>query len=78
LRRIRYFHHQQVPWLPRPRKSLDMFRQQWIEVTGYPGGGTALQPLLDFVERDYFRSGIQKQSLTVTWLLLSASGSGIS
>ena len=49
-----------------------MFSEQRIEVAGYPGGGTALQPLLDFVERDYLRSGIQKQSLTVTWFPLSA------
>ena len=34
-------------------------------MAGYPLGGVTLQPLLDLGERDYFRSGVQKQSLTV-------------
>jgi hypothetical protein len=34
-------------------------------VAGYPSGGVILQPLLDLVERDDFRSSVQKQSLTV-------------
>ncbi len=33
---------------------------------GDPLGGVILQPLLEFAERNDFRSSVQKQSLTVT------------
>jgi|HubBroStandDraft_1064217.scaffolds.fasta_scaffold433989_1 hypothetical protein len=62
---IRDFDHHQTARLTRPPQEPNMFREQRIEVAGYPPGGTILQPLLDFVERDDFRSSVQKQSLTV-------------
>ena len=43
-----------------------MFGEQRIEMSGYPTGGMILQPLLNFVERNNFRSSVQKQSLAVT------------
>ena len=54
-----------------------MFREQWIEMTGYPGGFAALKLLFDSVQRDDFRSGIQKQSLTVTYCDLRTRESGV-
>ncbi len=71
--RIRHFHHQQPPRLPRLGESLHMFSGQGVEITGYPAGGVLVQPLLDFVERDDFCSRIQKQSLAVT----CSDGSGL-
>jgi hypothetical protein len=62
---IRDFDHQQAARFARLPQEPDMFSEQRIEVAGYPSGGVILQPLLDFVERDDFRSGVQKQSLTV-------------
>jgi hypothetical protein len=43
-----------------------MFGEQRIEVAGEMVRGTALQPLLEFMERDYLGSCVQKQSLAVT------------
>jgi hypothetical protein len=43
-------------------------------MAGYPSGGVILQPLLDLVERDDFRSRVQKQSLTVTCRFVRAGG----
>ena len=37
-------------------QKLDVLRQQWIEMAGYPARVLMLQPLLDFVERNDFRS----------------------
>jgi hypothetical protein len=59
------FDHQQAARLARLSQTPNMFSQERIEMAGYPSGGVILQPLLDLVERDDFRSGIQKQSLTV-------------
>jgi hypothetical protein len=66
LRRIGHFHQQQPPGLPYLGQPPDMFRQQRIEMTGYPRRYPVPQPLVEFVERDYLCSCIQKQSLTVT------------
>jgi hypothetical protein len=66
LRRICHFHQQQPPWLPCLGQPPDMFRQQRIEMTGYPRWYPVLKPLVEFVERDYLCSCVQKQSLTVT------------
>jgi len=63
--RIGDFDHQQAAGLARLPQEPNMFREQRIEIAGYPADGVILQPLLDLVERDDFRSGVQKQSLTV-------------
>jgi hypothetical protein len=61
---IRDFNHQQAARFARSPQTPDMLGQQRIEMTGYPSGGAILQ-CLNLVERDDFRSGVQKQSLTV-------------
>ena len=66
MRRIGYFHHQQPPGFPLLAESAYMSRKQRIEGARDPTCGTVLHPLVQFMERDYFRSCIQKQSLTVT------------
>jgi hypothetical protein len=63
---IRNFDHQQSPRLAHPAQTPNVLGEQRIEMAGYPLGGVILQPLFKFVERDDFRSGVQKQSLTVT------------
>ena len=72
--RIRDFDHQQAARLARLPQTTDMFSEQRIEMAGYPSGGVILQPLLDLVERDDFRSRVQKQSLTVTCRFVRAGG----
>src|ERR1700733_15675184 len=47
-----------------------MFGQQRIEMTAYPPGGAVMQPVFNFMNRDYLcssvqSSSVQKQSLTV-------------
>jgi len=44
-----------------------MFSEQRVEIAGEPLGVAVLKARLNLVERDYFCSRVQKQSLTATY-----------
>lgn len=59
--------YQQLARLARLAEPLHMLGEQRIEVAGNPACVAILQPFLQLMERDDFRSGVQKQSLTVMY-----------
>lgn len=72
--RVGYFDHQQLAGLARLAETLHVLGEQRIELAGDPARGAILQPHFKFVERNDFRPGVQKQSLSVVCRFANGPG----
>ena len=70
------FDHQRAAGLARLAQEFDMFGEERVKVAGDPLCGLMVEPLAEFVERDDFRSGIQKQSLTAACGIANGGAGG--